>query len=73
MQIGVMISCKADTDFMNEFKKVKDMGLQFYKRLMECGYTGPFTIEHEIKGDKQISDIVKARDMLVEIEKNYTK
>lgn len=40
------------------------------KRLKECGYTGPFTIEREIKGDQQIEDIVKARDMLLEIEKS---
>ena len=42
-----------------------------YKRLMDCGYTGPFTIEREIKGDKQIEDIIKARDLLLEIEKEY--
>ena len=42
-----------------------------YKRLMEAGYTGPFTIEREIKGEKQVADIIKARDMLLEIEKNY--
>ena len=42
-----------------------------YKRLMECGYKGPFTIEREIKGDKQIEDIIKARDLLLDIEKNY--
>ena len=39
------------------------------KRLKECGYEGPFTIEREIKGEKQREDIIKARDMLLEIEK----
>ncbi len=39
------------------------------KRLKECGYTGPYTIEREIKGDQQIADIKLARDMLLEIEK----
>lgn len=39
------------------------------KRLKEAGYTGPFTIEREISGDKQIADIIKARDLLLEIEK----
>ncbi len=39
------------------------------KRLKDCGYTGPFTIEREIKGEKQIEDIIKARDLLLEIEK----
>ena len=39
------------------------------KRLKECGYDGPFTIEREIKGEKQIEDIIKARDLLLDIEK----
>lgn len=39
------------------------------KRLKDCGYNGPFTIEREIRGDQQIADIVKARDLLLEIEK----
>lgn len=42
-----------------------------YKRLMDVGYTGPFTIEREISGDQQIADIIKARDMLLEIERKY--
>ena len=40
------------------------------KRLKEAGYTGPFTIEREISGEKQIADIKHARDLLREIEKN---
>ena len=40
------------------------------KRLKEVGYTGPFTIEREISGEKQIADIKHARDLLREIEKN---
>lgn len=39
------------------------------KRLKDVGYAGPFTIEREIKGEKQIEDIIKARDLLLEIEK----
>lgn len=39
------------------------------KRLKEAGYTGPFTIEREISGDQQTQDIIKARDMLLDIEK----
>jgi sugar phosphate isomerase/epimerase len=40
------------------------------QRLKDCGYTGPFTIEREISGDQQTKDIIKARDMLRDIEKN---
>lgn len=40
------------------------------QRLKDCGYTGPFTIEREIQGDRQTADIIRARDMLLEIEKN---
>ena len=39
------------------------------KRLKDCGYDGPFTIEREIKGEKQVADIIRARDLLLEIEK----
>ena len=39
------------------------------QRLKDCGYTGPFTIEREISGDQQTKDIIKARDMLRDIEK----
>ena len=39
------------------------------QRLKDCGYTGPFTIEREISGDQQTKDIIKARDMLLDIEK----
>lgn len=39
------------------------------KRLKEVGYTGPFTIEREIRGEKQIADIIQARDLLRKIEK----
>lgn len=37
------------------------------QRLKEVGYTGPFTIEREISGDQQTKDIIKARDMLLEL------
>ncbi len=39
------------------------------ERLKKAGYQGPFTIEREITGEKQIRDIIAARDMLLEIEK----
>lgn len=34
------------------------------RRLEELGYDGPFTIEREITGEKQVADIINARDML---------
>ena len=34
------------------------------KRLEELGYEGPFTIEREITGEKQIQDIIRARDLI---------
>lgn len=43
------------------------------KRLRDAGYTGPYTIECEIRNEKQIDSIKKARDMLLEIEKNFKK
>lgn len=39
------------------------------KRLKDCGYNGPFTIEREIRDGKHAEGIAKARDMLLEIEK----
>ena len=33
-------------------------------KLTELGYSGTYTIEREISGEKQIADIVKARDLL---------
>ena len=39
------------------------------KLIVEYGYEGPFTIEREISGDQQTKDIIKARDMLRDIEK----
>ncbi len=38
------------------------------KRLKEAGYRGPFTIEREISGEKQIADIRRAKEMLLEID-----
>jgi sugar phosphate isomerase/epimerase len=32
--------------------------------IKEFGYTGPFTIEREISGDKQIEDILHAKVLL---------
>ena len=37
---------------------------QFISRLKEIGYDGTITIEREISGDKQISDIIKAKEFL---------
>ena len=34
------------------------------RRLEALGYDGPFTIEREITGEKQVADIINARDML---------
>ncbi len=36
------------------------------QKLRALGYTGPFTIEREISGEKQIEDIVKARDLIIQ-------
>jgi len=36
----------------------------FIAKLKELGYDGPITIEREIKGEKQIEDIVKAKAIL---------
>ena len=38
------------------------------KMLKELGYSGPYTIEREISGEKQIQDIISARDMLLKID-----
>lgn len=34
------------------------------KRLTELGYSGTYTIEREISGEKQIEDIIKARELI---------
>lgn len=39
------------------------------EKLKNQGYTGPFTIEREISGEKQIADIIKARDLLRSLER----
>ncbi len=36
------------------------------QKLVELGYTGHFTIEREISGEKQIEDIIKARDLILQ-------
>ena len=41
--------------------------LQFIKTLREVGYDGCLTIEREIHGEQQRLDIIKARDMLLEL------
>ena len=35
------------------------------RKLEELGYTGPFTIEREISGEKQVQDIITARDIIL--------
>ncbi len=35
------------------------------QKLKELGYTGSFVIEREISGEKQIEDIIKARDLIL--------
>lgn len=37
---------------------------RFIDKLKEIGYTGPLTIEREIAGEKQIRDILKAKELL---------
>jgi len=42
-----------------------DVGIKrFIDKLKEIGYTGPLTIEREIAGEKQIKDILKAKELL---------
>ena len=40
------------------------------KMLKDLGYDGSYTIEREIHGDQQTRDIIRARDMLLDIEKS---
>ncbi len=40
---------------------------EFLRRLKAVGYNGPITIEREIKGEKQIADIIYARDLLTKL------
>lgn len=40
-------------------------------KLKSLGYKGPYIIEREISGEKQMQDIIRARDMLIEILKKY--
>jgi L-ribulose-5-phosphate 3-epimerase len=35
------------------------------KKLKECGYQGPLTIEREISGEEQMKDIISARNIIV--------
>jgi len=37
---------------------------RFIDKLKEIGYTGPLTIEREIAGEKQVKDILKAKELL---------
>lgn len=41
------------------------------KKLHSLGYTGPYTIEREISGEKQIQDIIAGRDLLRSIFKTF--
>lgn len=40
------------------------------KMLTDLGYNGSYTIEREIHGDQQTRDIIRARDMLLDIERS---
>ena len=40
-------------------------------KLNELGYTGPYIIEREIKGDEQIADIQKGMELLNSIFAKY--
>ena len=39
----------------------------FISKLKETGYDGPITIEREISGDKQLKDILKAKELLMKL------
>ena len=41
------------------------------KKLISYGYNGPYIIEREISGPQQRIDIIKARDFLLSILKDY--
>ena len=43
------------------------------KLLKECGYTGPYIMEREISGEKQIEDITKGRELVLSILKELDK
>ena len=43
---------------------------EIYRKLMALGYDGSFIIEREISGEEQTADVLRARDLLLEIEKN---
>ena len=38
------------------------------EELKKCGYTGPFTIEREIRGEQQTRDIIAARALLMRLK-----
>ena len=40
-------------------------------KLNELGYTGPYIIEREIKGDEQVADIKKGKALLESIFAKY--
>jgi len=40
------------------------------KMLTDLGYNGSYTIEREIHGNRQTQDIIRARDMLRDIERS---
>ncbi|NLE12767.1 MAG: TIM barrel protein [Clostridiales bacterium] len=39
----------------------------YIRRLVASGYTGPFVVEREISGEKQLTDILTARDGILKI------
>ena len=41
---------------------------EVYRKLKALNYDGPFIIEREITGEKQIADIIAARELLLKIE-----
>ena len=42
----------------------------FLRKLKALGYDGPITIEREIKGEKQLEDILASREYMNELLKN---
>ena len=56
-----------DPNYLGEEKRIGDGRVNFpclIKKLKEHGYDGSITIEREIDGDKQIEDILYAKEFL---------
>ena len=65
---GLYPTCGGELGAEVPFGEGRVNAVAWVKRLMELGYDGPFIIEREIKGEKQIADIERARDLLLSIK-----